>query len=79
MADSGIFFISHESGFPGIDFIDFIDHYRFSDRKKKRIGRLATRAAQINPQLHVSPDGRWALISTQGGGHTNLMLIDNIR
>jgi hypothetical protein len=39
MADSGIFYISHESGFKGVDFIDFIDHYSFSDRKVKRIGR----------------------------------------
>jgi len=78
MADSGVFFISHESGFKGVDFIDSIDHYSFSDRKVTRIGRLATRASQINPQMHVSPDGRWALVSTVSA-QANLMLIDNIR
>ena len=64
MADTGIFFISKELE------LDAIDHYGFTDWKVTRIGRLSMRAGEIDRQMHVSPDGGWALVSTQGG-YTN--------
>ena len=72
MADTGIYFISQGPGF------DAIDRYSFSDGKVMRVGRLPVRAGSWDRQLHVSPDGHLALVTTQHG-YAHLMLLENIR
>jgi Tol biopolymer transport system component len=69
VADSAIFFISHESD------SDSLNRYTFASRKVERIGRLAQRAA-VDRQLNVSRDGHWALINQQET-QSDLMLLDN--
>jgi Tol biopolymer transport system component len=70
VSDDGVLFISREPEF------DAIDRYSFSSHKVTRVGRLAPPAGLFGGQLHVSPDGRWALVTTHRG-HSGLMRIDN--
>ena len=70
VARSGIYFLVREFDF------DAIDHYRYSDHRVTRIGRLPGRAA-LN-RISVSPDERWVLIP-QTNQRSDLMLLENFK
>jgi tricorn protease-like protein len=72
VASSGIFFITRDSQ------SDAIDRYDFHDGKATRVGRLAVPAGLFGGQMCVSPDGRSALV-TQHEGHSELLVLDNVR
>jgi Tol biopolymer transport system component len=67
---SGIYFLVHEFDF------DAIDHYRYSDHRVTRIGRLPGRA--LFGKISVSPDERWVLIP-QRNRRSDLMLVENFK
>ena len=73
VTDTGIVFVSRESGF------DAIDLYRFSDRRLARLGRLGFRIPAIYTHMTVSPDGRWALATKMERFDADLMRLDNFR
>src|SRR5438477_316507 len=71
MTESSIYFLAREELF------DAIDRLELATQQVTRIGKLASRIANISGHLAVSPDGRWALVANQQGS-TELMLIDNL-
>ena len=73
VAESSIVFVTR-----GPDF-DAIDSYRFSDRHVARVGRLRFRMPSIYPNMAVSRDGRWALVTNLVRFDSDLMRLDNFR
>jgi hypothetical protein len=58
--------------------VDAVEMYRFADRKIVRLGALPFRVTSMPGRFVVSPNGRWALASTDAGGESDLMLLDGL-
>jgi Tol biopolymer transport system component len=69
----GIYFLTRETSFDAIDFLDF------NVSRVERKGRLPFRASSRLNRLTVSADGRWALTNELERWDADLMLIDNFR
>jgi hypothetical protein len=72
--NTGICFVSQETGKPGV-----INFFRFDNRRISDLGTLPKPAYRFNPFFAVSPDGRWILFSQVDQVVSDIMLVENFR
>ena len=72
----GIYFVDQKPSSSGARWV--VRFLGFGERRATEVARLRYPPLSLGPALSVSSDGRW-ILSTQGQGESDLMLVENFR